>query len=157
MKITMQNTYRNWYFRMAEGYSSYPKEEEILLFEGLQFLVTKVEKRRDKNFDNELTIVHLYNDSKLSEIAREQRPFRRADDEVRENVLDKPMYITEQARFNRGCGGCCQLCCLDCLHQRWSFYHSWPCPVFFFFCNCFCCDRLPMMIGVQQLQIWNFI
>ena len=75
MKITMQNTYRNWYFRMAEGYSSYPKEEEILLFEGLQFLVTKVEKRQDKNFDKELTIVNLYNDSKLSEIAEahEQR------------------------------------------------------------------------------------
>lgn len=69
MKITMQNTYRNWYFRMAEGYSSYPKEEEILLFEGLQFLVTKVEQIYDHALDMELTVVNLYNDSKLSEIA----------------------------------------------------------------------------------------
>ena len=66
MKITMQNTFRNWYFRMVSGYSSYPTEEEILLFEGLQFLVTKVEEVYDEFLKKDLVIVHLYNDSKLN-------------------------------------------------------------------------------------------
>ena len=62
----MQNTFRNWYFRMVSGYSSYPTEEEILLFEGLQFLVTKVEEVYDEFLKKDLVIVHLYNDSKLN-------------------------------------------------------------------------------------------
>ena len=43
-KILFQNTHQNCFFEMTGGYTTYPEEREVLLYDGLQFFVTKVEQ-----------------------------------------------------------------------------------------------------------------
>lgn len=38
-EIFLQNTHQNNYFFMSEKYSVYPEEQEVLLFDGLEFQV----------------------------------------------------------------------------------------------------------------------
>ena len=48
LRLFMQNTHQNNYFEMQEEFTKYKEEEEVLLFDGLEFLVFNY--RTERNF-----------------------------------------------------------------------------------------------------------
>ena len=51
----MQNTHQNNYFEMREGYTAYNDEEEVLIHDGLKFLIF------DFKYQGDIAHVKLYN------------------------------------------------------------------------------------------------
>ena len=62
-EMYIQNTHQNNYFLMGPEYSAYPDEEEILLFDGLEFCVFGYDDRLNQEGRRVVTI-KLYNDSR---------------------------------------------------------------------------------------------
>ena len=60
----MQNTHRNNHLELSK-YSAYPGEEEILLHDGLKFIV--FDQYYDK--EKEITFIKLYNTSKPDKVS----------------------------------------------------------------------------------------
>ena len=62
-EIYIQNTHQNNYFLMGPEYSAYPSEEEILLFDGLEFCVFGYDDRPNET-GRRVVKIKLYNDSR---------------------------------------------------------------------------------------------
>ena len=128
-EIYLQNTHHNNYFFMGEQFSAYPDEQEVLLHDGLEFLVTGFSYKRDSE-GRKVAYVQLYN-SGVHQIPR--------------NVHLLNYELIKQQLNNETCGGQCQWCCIGCLQARWNCINRLGCFIWYFCCNCFCVEPLKYM------------
>ena len=122
----MQNTHHNNYFFMGPKFSAYPDEQELLLFDGLEFYVVGFRQERTEE-GKDVVFVKLYNDSKQ---------------EIPRVITSENFSLVKQQVNNQSCGGQCRFCCIDCVEARWRLLNKYACPIWYCCCNCFCLDPL---------------